>query len=330
MPSAVLLRSSLPDLPCRRGKVRDVYDLGRQLLLVSTDRLSAFDWVLPTGIPDKGRVLTQVSAFWFERLDEPNHVVTTDVHQMNFPAGIDLAALEGRTMLCRKTKVVPIECVVRGYLSGSGWAEYRTSGTVCGIRLPAGLTESARLPEPIFTPATKAESGHDENITFQQMVDAVGREVSEELRRRSIDIFQRGAAYALERGIIIADTKFEFGQVDGQILLIDEVLTPDSSRFWPADQYAAGRGQPSFDKQFVRDWLTASGWDKNSPPLPCPTTWWRRRGRSTSRPTSNSQGRSSAESPCCARAATPRQQKLVNAPIAVERKVGGGVSNLMK
>ncbi len=160
--------------------------------------------------------------------------------------------------------------MVRGYLSGSGWAEYRKSGTVCGIRLPAGLTESARLPEPIFTPATKAESGHDENITFEQMVDAVGREVSEELRRRSIDVFQRGAAYALQRGIIIADTKFEFGQVDGQILLIDEVLTPDSSRFWPADQYAPGRGQPSFDKQFVRDWLTASGWDKNSPPPALP------------------------------------------------------------
>ena len=197
-------------------------------------------------------------------------MVTTDVPRMDLPTGVDLSALEGRTMLCRKTKVVPIECVVRGYLSGSGWAEYRTSGTVCGIRLPAGLTESARLPEPIFTPATKAESGHDENISFPQMVDAVGREVSEELRRRSIDIFRRGAAYALERGIIIADTKFEFGQVDGQILLIDEVLTPDSSRFWPAEQYAPGRGQPSFDKQFVRDWLTASGWDKNSPPPALP------------------------------------------------------------
>ena len=189
---------------------------------------------------------------------------------MDFPPASILPPWQAARCSCRKTKVVPIECVVRGYLPGSGWEEYRTSGTVCGIRLPAGLTESARLPEPIFTPATKAESGHDENITFQQMVDAVGREVGEELRRRSIDIFQRGAAYALERGIIIADTKFEFGQVDGQILLIDEVLTPDSSRFWPADQYAAGRGQPSFDKQFVRDWLTASGWDKNSPPPALP------------------------------------------------------------
>jgi phosphoribosylaminoimidazole-succinocarboxamide synthase len=254
----------------RRGKVRDVYDLGQQLLLVSTDRLSAFDWVLPTGIPDKGRVLTQISAFWFQRLDEPNHLITTDVRQMGLPQGIELPPLDGRTTLCRKTSVVPIECVVRGYLSGSGWAEYRKSGSVCGVSLPAGLRESDRLPEPIFTPATKAESGHDENITFAQMVDAVGREVSEELRRRSIDIFQRGAEYALQRGIIIADTKFEFGQVDGQILLIDEVLTPDSSRFWPADQYTPGRGQPSFDKQFVRDWLTASGWDKNSPPPALP------------------------------------------------------------
>src|SRR5271157_1893434 len=272
---SVVLQTSLPGLAVRRGKVRDVYDLGHQLLLVSTDRLSAFDWVLPTGIPGKGRVLTQISAFWFDRLGERNHLVTTDVRQMDLSsligrAGIDFSALEGRTTLCRKTKVVPIECVVRGCLSGSGWAEYRQRGTVCGIRLPERLTESARLPEPIFTPATKAESGHDENITFQQMVDVVGREASEELRRRSIDIFQRGAAYALQRGIIIADTKFEFGEVDGHILLIDEVLTPDSSRFWPADQYAPGRGQPSFDKQFVRDWLTASGWDKNSPPPALP------------------------------------------------------------
>jgi phosphoribosylaminoimidazole-succinocarboxamide synthase len=269
-PSPVVLQTSLPGLPVRRGKVRDVYDLGRQLLLVSTDRLSAFDWVLPTGIPDKGRVLTQISAFWFQHLGGANHFITTDVSKMPLPGGVDRQSLEGRTTLCRKTQVVPIECVVRGYLSGSGWAEYRKSGTVCGIRLPNGLQESSRLPDPIFTPATKAETGHDENITFEQMVEAVGRELSEELRRRSIDLFQRGAAFALERGIIIADTKFEFGQVDGQILLIDEVLTPDSSRFWPADQYAPGRGQPSFDKQFVRDWLTASGWDKNSPPPALP------------------------------------------------------------
>jgi phosphoribosylaminoimidazole-succinocarboxamide synthase len=269
MPSPVVLQTAL-SLPVRRGKVRDVYDLGQELLLVSTDRLSAFDWVLPTGIPDKGRVLTQISAFWFERLGGPNHLITTDVQQMPLPSDVDRRSLEGRTTLCRKTQVVPIECVVRGYLSGSGWAEYPKSGTVCGIRLPAGLTESSRLPEPIFTPATKAESGHDENISFEQMVEAVGGELSEELRRRSLEIFRRGTEYAIERGIIIADTKFEFGQVDGKILLIDEVLTPDSSRFWPADQYVAGRGQPSFDKQFVRDWLTASGWDKNSPPPALP------------------------------------------------------------
>ena len=270
MTAPVVLQTSLPGLPVRRGKVRDVYDLGQRILLVGTDRLSAFDWVLPTGIPDKGRVLTQISRFWFGRLGEPNHLITTDVDQMDLPAGADRALLAGRTTLCRKTQVVPIECVVRGYLVGSGWAEYQKSGTVCGIRLPAGLTESARLPEPIFTPSTKAETGHDENIPFERMVEIVGRQTSEELRQRSLDVFRRGTEYALQRGIIIADTKFEFGQVDGQILLIDEVMTPDSSRFWPADQYAPGRSQPSFDKQFVRDWLTASGWDKNSPPPALP------------------------------------------------------------
>lgn len=270
MASPVVLETSLPGLPVRRGKVRDIYDLGDRVLLVSTDRLSAFDWVLPTGIPDKGRVLNQIAAFWFGRLDEPNHLITTDVEQMGLPAGTDYGMLVGRSTLGRKTKVVPIECVVRGYLAGSGWQEYQKSGTVCGIELPKGLTESARLPEPIFTPSTKAESGHDENISFERMVEVVGRERSEELRRRSLGIFRRGSEYALQRGILIADTKFEWGEVDGRILLIDEVLTPDSSRFWPADQYAPGRGQPSFDKQFVRDWLSASGWDKNSPPPALP------------------------------------------------------------
>ena len=265
-----VLQTSLPGLPVRRGKVRDIYDLGASLLLVSTDRLSAFDWVLPTGIPDKGRVLTQISAFWFGRLDEPNHLLTTDVGQMDLPAGVDRSVLAGRSTLCRKTKVIPIECVVRGYLSGSAWQEYRKSGTVCGTRLPEGLTESARLPEPIFTPSTKAETGHDENISVERMIELIGVERGRELERRSLDIFRRGTEYARQRGIIIADTKFEFGEVDGQILLIDEVLTPDSSRFWPADQYAPGRGQPSFDKQFVRDWLSASGWDKNSPPPALP------------------------------------------------------------
>ncbi len=270
MSQSVLLETSLPGMPGRRGKVRDIYDLGDKLLLVSTDRLSAFDWVLPTGIPDKGRVLTQIAAFWFSRLGEPNHLITTDVDQMDLPAEADRDALRGRSTLGRKTQVIPIECVVRGYLAGSGWAEYQRDGTVCGISLPAGLVESSKLPEPIFTPSTKAETGHDENISFEQMVDIVGRDLSEELRRRSLAIFQRGSEFARERGIIIADTKFEFGQVDGEILLIDEVLTPDSSRFWPADAYEPGRGQPSFDKQFVRDWLSSTDWDKNSPPPPLP------------------------------------------------------------
>jgi len=225
---------------------------------------------LPTPIPDKGRILTQIASFWFELLSEPNHVITTDVEKMDLPAGVDRSMLAGRTTLCRKAQVVPIECVVRGYLAGSGWAEYRQSGTVCGIRLPPGLQESSQLPEPIFTPATKAATGHDENISFERMVEIVGREVAEQLRERSLSIFRRGCQYALQRGIIIADTKFEFGWADDQLILIDEVLTPDSSRFWPADQYQPGRSQPSFDKQFVRDWLSSTTWDKNSPPPPLP------------------------------------------------------------
>ena len=270
MSRPVVLKTSIPGVPVRSGKVRDIYDLGDRLLLVSTDRISAFDWVLPTGIPDKGCVLTQIAAFWFDLLEEPHHLITTDVDQMDLPEGIDRAQLAGRSSLVRKTEVVPIECVVRGYLAGSGWKEYTQSGTVCGIPLPEGLAESARLDDPIFTPATKATSGHDENISFEAMVEAVGTDVAEELRRRSIEIFQRGAEFALERGIIIADTKFEWGRVDGRLILIDEVLTPDSSRFWPAGQYQPGRGQPSFDKQFVRDWLLETDWDKNSPPPALP------------------------------------------------------------
>ena len=266
MSQSVVMQTSLTSLPVRRGKVRDIFDLGDQFLLVSTDRISAFDWVLPTGIPDKGRVLTQLSAFWFDMLREPNHLLTCDVEKMDLPEGVDRQPLAGRSMLVRKTTVVPIECVVRGYLSGSGWKEYQQSGSVCGVALPAGLKESDRLPEPIFTPATKEESGHDENISLERMVEIVGADVSNELKRRSLDIYRRGAEYALKRGIIIADTKFEFGQIADEIILIDEVLTPDSSRFWPADQYKPGGGQPSYDKQFVRDWLTASGWDKNSQP----------------------------------------------------------------
>jgi phosphoribosylaminoimidazole-succinocarboxamide synthase len=268
--STIIRETSLPGLPVRRGKVRDIYDLGENLLLVSTDRLSAFDWVLPTGIPDKGKVLTQIAAFWFGQLGVPNHLITIDVNKIDLPAGVDRSMLVGRSTYCRKTKVVPIECVVRGYLAGSGWNEYRKSGTVCGISLPSGLMESSRLPEPIFTPSTKAEEGHDENISFERTVELVGRETAETLRDRSVDIFKRGAAYALERGIIIADTKFEFGRLGDELILIDEVLTPDSSRFWPADQYVPGKGQPSFDKQFVRDWLSATTWDKNSPPPSLP------------------------------------------------------------
>ena len=277
MSNSVVLQTSLIGVPVRRGKVRDVYDLGQNLLLVATDRISAFDWVLPNGIPDKGRMLTQLSAFWFGLLKEPNHLVSTDIEAVDLPAGAiaDRTPLAGRSMFVRKTSVVPIECVVRGYLSGSGWKEYRQQGTVCGLKLPAGLRESDRLPEPIFTPATKAESGHDENISFEQMVAAVGQAKSEELRRRSLAIYERGAEHARQQGIIIADTKFEWGEVarsggGNELILIDEVLTPDSSRFWPADQYEPGHGQPSFDKQFVRDWLETTGWDKNSPPPQLP------------------------------------------------------------
>lgn len=266
MDSTVVLQTEISGLSVRRGKVRDVYDLGDRILLVGTDRISAFDWVMPNGIPDKGKVLTQIAAFWFELLGEPNHLIATDVDQMDLPPQVERAQLAGRTTLCRKTQVVPIECVVRGYLAGSGWAEYQRNQTVCGIPLPPGLRECDELPKPIFTPATKAESGHDENITFEQMAQIVGRELAEELRRRSLSIFARGVEYARRHGIIIADTKFEFGRVGDEILLIDEVLTPDSSRFWPADEYQPGKNQPSFDKQFVRDWLVSAGWDKNSPP----------------------------------------------------------------
>jgi phosphoribosylaminoimidazole-succinocarboxamide synthase len=268
--STPVLETSLNSLPVRRGKVRDMYDLGDQLLMVSTDRISAFDWVLPSGIPDKGRVLTQVSAFWFDRLDVPNHLLATTLDNVDLPAGTDREQLAGRSMLVRKCEVVPIECVVRGYLDGSGWKEYQQSETVCGIKLPSGLTQCSQIDEPIFTPATKEDEGHDINISFERMVEIIGQEQAEELRAKSLDIYQRGAEYARERGIIIADTKFEWGLFDGELILIDEVLTPDSSRFWPADQYEPGHGQPSFDKQFVRDCLGTTGWDKNSAPPALP------------------------------------------------------------
>ncbi|MGL6194225.1 MAG: phosphoribosylaminoimidazolesuccinocarboxamide synthase [Thermoguttaceae bacterium] len=266
----IITETAIPGMTPRRGKVRDVYDFGDSLLLVSSDRISAFDWILPTGIPDKGKVLTKMSLFWFETLGVENHLITADVTKMPFPAGTDLSQFEGRSILCRKGKVVPIECIVRGYLSGSGWNEYKKSGTVCGITLPSGLQESSQLETPIFTPSTKAEEGHDENISFEQMVEIVGKETSDALSEMSINIFSKGSEYARKRGIIIADTKFEFGWINGKLTLIDEVLTPDSSRFWPADKYEPGKSQPSYDKQFVRDWLTQSGWDKNSTPPQLP------------------------------------------------------------
>lgn len=262
--------TNIPGISVRHGKVRDVYDFGDRLLLVATDRISAFDWILPTGIPDKGRVLTQISQFWFEKLQVENHLISMNPTDVPLPTGTDIDALQGRSMVVRKSEVVPIECVARGYLAGSGWKEYQATQTVCGISLPAGLMNGSRLPEVIFTPATKAEEGHDENISFEQMCSTVDRDLAEELRRRTIDIYQRAAEYALTKGIVIADTKFEFGLVGDVLILIDEVLTPDSSRFWPVDDYRPGQAQPSFDKQFVRDWLESTDWDKNSPPPDLP------------------------------------------------------------
>jgi phosphoribosylaminoimidazole-succinocarboxamide synthase len=267
----VLFQSDIPGTPCRRGKVRDVYDLGDRLVIVASDRLSAFDWVLPTPIPDKGRVLTALTLYWLETLSVPNHLISTDLNTMGTQFAERAEELSGRTMLVKKAEVVPIECVVRGYLAGSGWKEYRSTGTVCGASLPPGLRESGALPEPIFTPATKEESGHDINISFAEMGRRVGNELAVELRECSVAVYRRAAALARERGILIADTKFEWGrQPGGHLLLIDEVLTPDSSRFWPATAYRPGASQPSFDKQYVRDWLEQCGWDKNSPPPPLP------------------------------------------------------------
>src|SRR5262245_15122273 len=266
-----LLQSQIPNIPCRRGKVRDVYDLGDKLVIVATDRISAFDWVLPTGIPDKGRVLTSMTLFWLDFLKVANHLLSVDLKDMGRAFAAQTEALEGRTMLARKANVVPIECVVRGYLAGSGWKEYRRDRTVCGLKLPAGLQESQQLPEPIFTPATKEESGHDINISFERMVEITGKETANELRERSIDIYRKAAQYAAGKGIIICDTKFEWGKLPGgELILIDEVLTPDSSRFWPKDGYRPGGSPPSFDKQFVRDWLETTGWDKNSDPPKLP------------------------------------------------------------
>ncbi|HKI34654.1 MAG TPA: phosphoribosylaminoimidazolesuccinocarboxamide synthase [Gemmataceae bacterium] len=266
-----LLESHVPGHPCRRGKVRDVYDLGDRLVIVATDRISAFDWVLPSGIPDKGRVLTALSLFWFDFLGVPNHVLGTEPKDMGPEFAHRAGELAGRTVLVRKTRVVPIECVVRGYLAGSGWKEYRAGGAVCGIALPPGMQLSQQLPAPIFTPATKEELGHDENVSFERMSQITGPVVAEELRRRSLEVYRRAADYARTRGILIADTKFEWGELPGgELILIDEVLTPDSSRFWPEDGYRVGLSPPSFDKQFVRDWLETTAWDKNSPPPQLP------------------------------------------------------------
>jgi phosphoribosylaminoimidazole-succinocarboxamide synthase len=269
MTEPVVLKTECPDLTLyARGKVRDIYDFGDRLLLVATDRISAFDVVLPTGIPGKGRVLTALSAFWFHLTADlvPNHLVATEVDA--FPAACRpyREMLEGRSMLVKKTQPLSIECIVRGYLSGSGWAEYQKTGTVSGIPLPAGLLESCRLDPALFTPSTKAEQGeHDVNITFSEAADRLGVELAERVRTLSLALYERARTYALERGIIIADTKFEFGLLDGNLILIDEVLTPDSSRFWPCDTYAPGRSQPSFDKQFVRDYLKSISWEMQEP-----------------------------------------------------------------
>ena len=266
----VLLETSIEGLRSPyRGKVRDVYDLGETLLIVATDRISAYDCVMPNGIPDKGRILTAMSLFWFRFLNDvvDHHLITSEVEE--FPEILKPHAhiLKGRSMLVKKAERIDVECIVRGYLAGSGWKDYETTGAVGGLGLPEGLEESERLKEPIFTPSTKAEIGHDENISFRSMVDLVGSELADSLRAKSLELYQRAEAYASERGIIIADTKFEFGLLDGSIVLIDEILSPDSSRFWPKDEYEPGRPQRSFDKQFVRDYLETLDWNKR-PPAP--------------------------------------------------------------
>ena len=269
-PSGALLSTQLP-LPLRRGKVRDCYDLGDSLAIVSTDRISAFDYVLPTGIPEKGRILTRISLFWFDFLKVDHHLLSAQLPaNWDFPPAVT-DALRGRTMVVRKAEVIPFECVVRGYLEGSGWREYQRHGSLCGIPLPAGLQQCDALKPPLFTPATKAPSGHDENVSLERMISAIGADLAHRLRQLSLEIYQRASAHAEKVGLIIADTKMEFGRQGDRLLLIDEVLTPDSSRFWPADRYEPGHAQPSFDKQFVRQWLSEeSGWDQNSPPPPLP------------------------------------------------------------
>ncbi|MBI4494221.1 MAG: phosphoribosylaminoimidazolesuccinocarboxamide synthase [Chloroflexi bacterium] len=272
-PPPPLAELNLPGVPLyARGKVREMYDLGDRLLMVATDRISAFDVVMREPVPGKGLVLTALSEFWFRATSHlvPNHLLGSDVADLPAEVRQHARLLEGRSLLVRKARRVDIECVVRGYLAGSAWAEYRRRGTMAGEPLPPGLVESQQLPEPLFTPATKAESGHDENITVARMRELVGGELAEQLRRASLQLYQYAEAHARQRGIILADTKFEFGLVDGQVILIDEALTPDSSRFWPADTYCPGQAQPSFDKQYLRDYLEQSGWNKEPPPPPLP------------------------------------------------------------
>jgi phosphoribosylaminoimidazole-succinocarboxamide synthase len=264
----IILKTEFPDIPLlKRGKVRDIYDLGEYLLLVATDRISAFDVILPNGIPGKGRVLTRISVFWFKQMEGiiQNHVIFTNVK--DFPERLRAYGdiLEGRSMLVKKTSPVPVECVVRGYLSGSGWKEYKNGGTVCGISLIGGLVESSKLNEPIFTPTTKAEEGHDINISFDKLADLVGRKMAEKLRNVSIRVYSKAQEIAEKKGIIIADTKFEFGLYEGELMLIDELLTPDSSRFWSIKDYTPGKGQDSFDKQIVRDYLLTLDWNQTYP-----------------------------------------------------------------
>jgi phosphoribosylaminoimidazole-succinocarboxamide synthase len=271
--SQPLLQIDLPGIPkIRSGKVRELFDLGDAFLMVATDRISAFDCIMPNGIPRKGEVLTQISHFWFEKFATlvPNHLLAKPGDPLPTALLPFRELLDRRSMIVKRAKPLAIECVVRGYLSGSGWKEYQQSQTVCGIKLPEGLTESAQLPEPIFTPATKAETGHDENISFARAVEIVGADVAEQARAFSLQLYRAACAHAHDRGIIIADTKFEFGMFEGKLILIDEVLTPDSSRFWPADSYEAGGGQPSFDKQFLRDYLERIHWNKQPPAPPLP------------------------------------------------------------
>ena len=272
MKTTALLTTSIPGYPKRSGKVRDIYEVGDRLVMVATDRISAYDVVMPNGIPDKGRVLTQISLFWFDKLGEltPHHVISSALKDL--PEELRSEELDGRFMLCKKCDVVPIECVVRGYLAGSGWREYQKSQSVCGIVLPSGLKQCSKLPAPIFTPATKAASGHDENISQARVAELVGEETAAELKARSISVYTAAAEYAAERGVVIADTKFEWGRTDdGELILIDEALTPDSSRFWPADSYKPGKDQASFDKQFVRNYLDKVKFSRRPPAPVLPT-----------------------------------------------------------